>query len=404
MADLTLWNGLLQFLEWTDADQDLMARVDWSLVAQGLPEQFYARVRAVPQLDRLVRERSSYDRLESTLAEYVLRLGADPRSETAYAQSAEIGAMHARVGLSTEWYLGAYRLLWQFALDQVEQQFAEDERTQARAALCKRLSAEMMLVTQVYGRHFANSIGGVQKQMVEFAASLAGMTEETTASINDSVSALDQLLHEAKAVTQTMDSVGQATELGNTKVREALQGGELALQAMAAVESAAQAVADQSKKVVDTVGVIQQIAAQTNLLSLNAAIEAARAGEAGRGFAVVAEEVRRLADGSKRSAQEAQEILRHSGETTQTLRAAVGQAAETVGKNGEFVDALGHALDEIAARAADAKTRTDSVDRMASQVLDAVREVHTAAGQQAQNAAQLAQLTEELGTAARTEE
>ena len=77
-------------------------------------------------------------------------------------------------------------------------------------------------------------------------------------------------------------------------------------------ESAAQidALAESTRRITDFIAIISQIADQTNLLALNAAIEAARAGAEGRGFAVVAEEVRTLADESRRASDEAGEILR----------------------------------------------------------------------------------------------
>jgi methyl-accepting chemotaxis protein len=75
-----------------------------------------------------------------------------------------------------------------------------------------------------------------------------------------------------------------------------------------------------------TLNVITDIASQTNLLALNAAIEAARAGDAGRGFAVVAEEIRKLAEGSRRSAVEIEKIISDVQKDTQ----AAGKAIDTM--------------------------------------------------------------------------
>ena len=81
----------------------------------------------------------------------------------------------------------------------------------------------------------------------------------------------------------------------------------------------------------NVIGVINEIAEQTNLLALNAAIEAARAGEAGRGFAVVADEVRQLASKTQQSIAQIRELLESNQRSNQELVSAMDQVADASG-------------------------------------------------------------------------
>ncbi|CUH92518.1 methyl-accepting chemotaxis protein [Herbinix luporum] len=91
----------------------------------------------------------------------------------------------------------------------------------------------------------------------------------------------------------------------------------------------------QSKKIEGFVNIINEIASQTNLLSLNASIEAARAGEAGRGFAVVAEEIRKLADQSMEAANQIQNTVKDITEQNKEAVSTAGKAEEIVSSQTE---------------------------------------------------------------------
>jgi methyl-accepting chemotaxis protein len=143
------------------------------------------------------------------------------------------------------------------------------------------------LVLDNYSDKLIENVEILNTSSNEQAASL----EETAASIEEITSIIKQSSEKAQTMTQLANMTKQSASIGK----------DLATQTVNAMEE----INNQTTAIAEAITVIDQIAFQTNILSLNAAVEAATAGEAGKGFAVVAGEVRNLA---ARSAEAANEI------------------------------------------------------------------------------------------------
>ncbi len=144
----------------------------------------------------------------------------------------------------------------------------------------------------------AGQLAESAQSLAEGATDQAGAVEELTATI-ESVSAMAE--QSAEAAQNEADRILQAKEDAE-KSREELK---VLTEAMERINAT-------SMEIQNIIGAIEDIASQTNLLSLNASIEAARAGEAGRGFAVVADQIGKLASDSAQSAVDTRELIEKS--------------------------------------------------------------------------------------------
>lgn len=176
------------------------------------------------------------------------------------------------------------------------------------------------------------------------AAQMADSSQGIARGATDQAAAVEELLATVTEVTNQATENTRATERVNGMTKEVGRDAEASRQMMKELLEAMRRISETSQELERVIAEIEGIAAQTNLLSLNASIEAARAGEAGRGFAVVAEQIRKLAEDSSHSAETSRNLLANSLREVETGNAGTVSMAEALQR---VVGALDSIVDEV---------------------------------------------------------
>jgi methyl-accepting chemotaxis protein len=212
----------------------------------------------------------------------------------------------------------------------------------------------------------ADTINVATQEMAASNADLSQRTEEQSASLEQVASSMEEL---TATVKQNAENARRASQMATTAAGTAVESGQVVHKLVLTMES----ISDSSKKIVEIIRVIDDIAFQINILALNAAVEAARSGEHGRGFAVVASEVRKLANRSAVAAKEIKELI--------------DEAVGKVGDGTELVNRAGQTMEETVAEV--------------SHVTSVMAEISTATSEQSEGIAQVNQAIAQMETVTR---
>lgn len=180
-------------------------------------------------------------------------------------------------------------------------------------------------------------------------------------SIDQTSSAIEQMSSSIAAIIQTIQTASQLAD----KLKNYSETGSRAIkEARLAIDE----IKDASQSVSEILAVIQRIAAQTNLLSMNASIEAAHAGKSGTGFALVAQSVRTLADESTKSSKKIENYISEMDEQIQIAIQTIvsttkifSSIQKNINENTELIETIFNAMNEEESAAQDTATAIASV-------------------------------------------
>ncbi|HHY26043.1 MAG TPA: globin-coupled sensor protein [Desulfitobacterium dehalogenans] len=369
-------------------------------------EQFYAHITKIPQLNGIINEFSTVERLRGLQRNYLLSIFPDTVDEEYIMSRVRIGNVHKRINLPPFVYLSSYQTFFDLILPRIFAHYRKkpDLALRLSLAILRIFSFDQQVVMASYIQSYIADIDKkeelekayeeidlLQRRVSEASQALAATSEQTAASAAQMHEATEQISQNAGDAADFSRKVDSLAEEGAQKIQQ-ISERILGLAGMSEKMQEKMSELDRSSaRIANITDVIKEIASQTNLLALNAAIEAARAGESGRGFGVVAEEVKKLANNSEQSVKEISSMIAVTRQnttavskviedTTKAMHEAAAEAQEVVARFGDIMTAIQSSIQQVREIA----TQIDALTMTAGQIGAASEDVANSATSLAQ--------------------
>ena len=273
------------------------------------------------------------------------------------------------------------------------------------------------LIAGRIGSNIAHTVNALSATSTEIAATVnqhersasqqASMVNETTTTIQELGASSRQTSEQAASAAEVAQQALKATGEGSVIVKQAIESMNSLREKVGMVADQILKLGEQTAQIGNLANMVKDLSGEINMLALNAAVEAARAGEHGKGFAVVAGEVRKLANESKKSAEQANAVIAEIQKATNATilkteegTKVVEDVTEYARNVGELFNALSEAANKVYENAQQVLLNAKQQATAISQVVEAMNGLNTGAKETSAGIIQTKTGIEQLNTAA----
>lgn len=254
----------------------------------------------------------------------------------------------------------------------------------------------------------ATVLGSAASQIVTSTAQLSAGASESATAVSETTATVEEVRQTAQMANQKAKSVSESAQRavqvalsGRKSTDDVVAGMDRIRQQMEAIAGSMMRLSEQGQAIGQIIASVEDLAAQSNLLAVNASIEAAKAGEHGKGFGVVAQEVKSLAEQSRNATSQIRGILGDIQKATTAAVMATEQGAKAVEAGGRHTEVAGESIQALSAIVTEAAQAATQIAASSQQQLVGMDQVAAAMASIKQASTQNVASARDLETSAR---